>query len=176
MKQSKWLAISCATALTVAMIQPVLAHDWRSNDGYGNENSYGGPMMGMPGNYGAYGYDQRGPHGYGAYRPGHHGMDKNNIFHRLDLSDEQQKSIRKIMHESRSGFRKLEEKIRDKRYDLYDQIDEASDSKKIDKLADEIGVLMADRIKLRVQMRMKIMKELTPDQREEARDIPFFGR
>jgi len=178
MKLNKWFTVGCATVLTAAMLQPALAHDRRSNDGYGYsyDNSYGGSRMGMPGHNGHYGNDQRGPHGYGHPGMNHHGMGMKGLGNRLDLSDEQEKAIHKIMRSSRKDFRRLEESIRDKRYDLYDQIDAGADSKKLDALADDLGALMAERIKLRVQMRMNIMQELTADQREEARDIPFFGR
>jgi Spy/CpxP family protein refolding chaperone len=100
----------------------------------------------------------------------HHGLRQ------LDLNDKQEKAIHKIMRDSRADFRHLEEKIRDKRYELYELIDGSQDQARLNKLADEIGDLMAERIKLRVATRVKILQELTADQREEARDIPFLGR
>jgi len=172
MKRRGWLLLGCTALLSTALLQPVLAND-RDYDNC----DHGRPMMGGPGFPGGYPYGNSYGYGYGyGYRDHHsipgmyHGME------RLDLSDEQHDAIHKIMRDARSDFRKLEEKIQDKREDLYDLIDEGKDTKKIDALADEIGDLMAERIKLRADVRMKILKELTPKQRDEARDIPFLGR
>lgn len=170
MKRRGWLLLGCTVLLSTAALQPVLAHE-RGYDDYG----YGRPMMdgrGYPGGY-PYAY----PYGYGyGYR--HHqsmpGMLPDQ--RRLDLSDQQRDAIHKIMRDSRADFRRLEDKIRDKRYDLYDLIDAGKDKQKIADLADEIGTLIAERIKLRADVRMKILHELTAKQRDEARDIPFLGR
>jgi hypothetical protein len=171
MKRRGWLMLGGATLLSAVLLQPVLAHD-RGYDGY---YGYGGPMVGAPGMPGGYRYGY--PYSYGDddrgryYGPGrHHGMGS-----RLDLSAEQRQAIHGIMRDARADFRHLEEKIRDKRYDLYDLIDEGKDDKKIDALADDIGDLIAERIKLRAAVRMKILDKLTPEQRDEARDIPFLG-
>ena len=171
MKRRGWLLLGCTALLSTALLQPVLAHD-RGYDNY----EYGRPMVGGPGFPGGYPYGNPYGYGYGYDHRDHQGMPgMHHRMQRLDLSDEQHDAIRKIMHDARADFRKLEEKISDRRYDLYDLIDEGKDTKKINALADEIGDLMAERIKLRAAVRMKVLKELTPEQRDDARDIPFLG-
>ena len=171
MKRRGWLLLGCTALLSTALLQPVLAHD-RDYD----HCDHGRPMMGGPGFPGGYPDGRAYGYGYGyGYRDHHSMRDGDHGMQRLDLSDEQQDAIHKIMRAARSDFRQLEEKIRDKQDDLYDLIDEGKDTKKIDGLADEIGDLMAARIKLRADVRMKVLKELTPKQRDEAGDIPFLG-
>jgi len=152
-----------AAALTLLVLQPAMAHDGWS--GYG-------PPMGNygPGMYGHWDCDGPGYHG-----DKHHGM-KGHDGMGLDLSDEQRSDIRKIMHEARKDFRKVEDKLTEKRHALYDLIDDGKTGKESDKLAGEIGELTAERVKLRVEMRAKINKLLTPEQRDEIEDMPFFGR
>lgn len=171
MKRRTWLLVGCTALLSLILIQPVFAHGW----GY-NDDDYGRPMNGGPGFQG--GYPPNGmPYGGYGYREHRHMPDMRHSRPGLDLSDKQHDAIHEIMRNARSDFRHLEEKIRDKRSDLYDLIDEGKDMKKINTLADEIGALMAQRIKLRASIRIKIMKVLTADQRKEARDMPmpFFG-
>ena len=162
MKRRGWMMLGGAALLGMMTMQAAMAHDddWR---GYG-------PPKGMPGYYGD--RDCDGPDFYGH---GHHGMKGHGISDRLDLSDEQESAIRKIMHEARKDFRKVEDKITEKRDDLYVLIDDGKSGKDTDKLANEIGDLMAERIKLRVDIREKINKVLTPEQRDAAEDMPFFG-
>jgi Spy/CpxP family protein refolding chaperone len=170
MKQRGWLILGCATLLSAALLQPALAHD----RGYDDDYAYGRPMMAPPGGY-RYGPAYGWGYGYG-YGDRHHGPGMRHGGGRLDLSDEQRRAIHGIMRDARGDFRQLEDKIRDKRYDLYDVIDAGKDSNKIATLADDIGDLMAERIKLRAAVRIKILNELTPEQRDEARDIPFLDR
>jgi len=173
MKRRGWLLLGCSVILSTALLQPVLAHDRGYDDYYG----YGRPMVGGPGFPGGHPYGYQNDHCDRERQNGSdmsHGMRHG--MRQLDLGDEQDKAIHKILRDSRSDFRKIEEKIRDKRYDLYDLIAEGKDSNKIDALADEIGDLMADRIKQRAAVRIRILQLLTPEQRDEARDIPFLGR
>ena len=161
MKQRGWMVLGGAALLGMMTMQAAMADDdWR---GYG-------PPKGMPGYYGDRDCDGPNFHGYG-----HHGMKGHDDSDRLDLTDEQESAIRKIMHEARKDFRKVEDKITEKRHALYDLIDDGKSGKETDKLAGEIGDLMAERIKLRVDVREKITKQLTAEQRDEIDDMPFFG-
>ena len=160
MNKRGWMMLGGAALLGMMTMQAAMAHDGWS--GYG-------PPKGMPG------YGDRDCDGPNFYGYGHHGMKGHSISDRLDLTDEQESAIRKIMHESRKDFRKVEDKITDKRHALYDLIDDGKSGKETDKLANEIGDLMAERIKLRVDVREKINKQLTPEQRDAAEDTPFFG-
>jgi len=167
MKQRGWMMLGGAALLGMMTMQAAMAHDddWR---GYG-------PPKGMPG-YSGPGYGDRDCDGPNFHGFGHHGMKGHDVSDGLDLSDEQESAIRKILHEARKDFRKVEDKITEKRHALYDLIDDGKSGKETDKLASEIGDLMAERIKLRVALREKINKQLTPEQRDEAEDMPFFGR
>jgi Spy/CpxP family protein refolding chaperone len=166
--------ISGAAALTLLTLQTAGAHDSWSGPGPGPGYGYNGPS-GMPGHPG-YGNDGYSNQGYGHHGSKHRSMMGNDAMERLDLSDDQQREIRKIMHDARKDFRKIHEKMSDKRYALYDLIDDDKVGKDSDKLADEMGALMAEQIKLRTSLRAKINKVLTKEQREEAQDIPFFGQ
>jgi len=178
MKQRGWLMIGGAAALSLLSMQAVVAHESRGVYGPWGNSGYGSPNMGMPGQPG-YGNTYPGDyHHYNGKRSGsHHGPSMgHDLFERLDLSDEQRKSIRKIMRDARSAFRSIQNKLSDARHALYDLLEADKGAKEANKLADEMGDLMADQIKLRTDMRMKINKVLTEDQREEARDMSFFGR
>jgi len=173
MKRRGWLVLGCTTALTLGTLQMAVAHE--SNGQY----NYGHQMMGGPGYYGP-GYGNYGPGGDmysgGHHKGRHHGtmMGRDGI-EDLDLSDEQRSSIRKIMRDARKDFRRIQDKLSDKRYALYDLIEDNKGGKEADALADAMGDLMAERIKLRTAMRMQVNKVLNKEQREAARDIPFFG-
>jgi Spy/CpxP family protein refolding chaperone len=175
MKQRGWLMAGGAVALTVLSLQAAVAHDgW-------NNSPPPGPMMGVPGHAGygpgyqdGYGSGRSYGDGYG-HHGSRHGMGEDR-FERLHLTDEQRQALRKIMRDARSDFRSIENRLSDARYALYDLLDADKVGKDSDKLADTMGDLMAERIKLRTAMRIKINKVLTKEQREEARDMPFFDR
>ena len=186
MKQRGWLMIGGAAALTLMSMQAAVAHESQGNHGSWGHNGYGAPPMGMPGQPGsAYGYSdgRHGPgyshsggEGYGHHGPQNNAMMGHGRFDRLDLNDKQRGAIRTIMRDARSAFRKLQNKLSDIRYAIYDLVEADKVGKESDKLADEMGDLMAERIKLRTEMRMMVNKVLTKDQREQARDMSFFDR
>lgn len=179
MKQSRWLMITGVTVLAVLSWQVLAGHEshQRMDDRWGHHN-YGASSMGWSGHPG-YGSSQQ--WGYGDMAGGmRHGKPQGHHqergLSRLDLSDKQRIEIRKIKRDSRIGFRKIHNKIADKRDALYYLLEDSKAGKETDKIAGAMGALMAERIKLRIDMRMKINTLLTQTQRQEAREMMFFGR
>lgn len=106
-----------------------------------------------------------------AHRMSHDGDQRfERMADRLDLTDEQRKSVRAMLDQSRPQMRELDDKLRANRQALRDLADsDQVDEKQLRKIAKEQGELHSQMIVQRTQMHQQIRKVLTEEQREQLR-------
>lgn len=155
-----------AMSLLAVLAQPGFAHD--RDDGYRDGRTMPPPMMGWQGP--GYGNAPWRHHQYGPMMFGRHG---DGPFSELELSTEQRQAIRKIYRDNRTKMHHLQDELSDKRQDLYAMLDDDYDIKKVRKQAESMAALMADRIVMRAEIRARINKVLTAEQREQIDDFYF---
>lgn len=101
---------------------------------------------------------------------GHPLLDR--MTERLDLTQDQQASVREILKKSEPKMRELMDKMRTSREALRKQTDDGkADDKQVQKLAQEQGQLMAETIVQRTRIDAEIQKVLTDTQHQKFKDM-----
>lgn len=169
------LGLLFAATMGVASAQPCPGAGWGMGPGMMGGPGYGmGPgMMGGGPGYGT-GHGMMGGMGPGwgmgpgmmgpGYGAGPWGLAG------LDLTDDQQKAINKIMDDHRKRQYELFGKLSDQQARLRDQYQrEKWDADAINKIYDQIADVRRQMIRSRVEMRNQIFERLTPEQRKQFR-------
>lgn len=105
------------------------------------------------------------------------GMDDGNpllerMTEQLNLTKDQQASVREILKKFEPKMRELMDKMRTSREALRKQTDDGkADDKQVQKLAQEQGQLMAETIVQRTRIDAEIQKVLTDAQRQKFKEI-----
>ena len=101
----------------------------------------------------------------------HFGSRFERMTERLNLSEGQTKQVRSIRDNFRPKITTLADKMRDNRKQLREVMHEDTiDQGKVKQLAQVIGDLKTDKIILRAEMKAKMHKVLTKEQREEMKE------
>jgi Spy/CpxP family protein refolding chaperone len=138
-------------------------------------DGYFGPMFGPPPSYRAYdyGYGRE----YGRVPPVFdHRMFEGRDYYayladRLDLSDEQRRSVRDVLERARADARKLGETLRDNREQMRDNLEDKGYGPDFDRLAKKQGELIGQMISLRAKTRSQIMGVLSDGQKKALKDL-----
>jgi len=130
------------------------------------------------------GYRQRGGYEFGAEGPGRFGMGMERpggpaglggpgilrILSRLELTDEQQESVKKITEEAKEKDKAVAEAVVEARKALREAVDKGEESA-IRKAATDIGKVLGDQAVLKVQTMASIKKVLTPEQLQKLEEL-----
>jgi protein CpxP len=114
---------------------------------------------------------------------GHHGCDRDQgrppmaaISQLDDLSSEQKEQLMDIRRSARDAMRDLRDEMQDNRGELREAMQENADLETIRGLALKQGDQVARMIMLRAEIRGKIDKVLTAEQRQQLADMRDWGR
>lgn len=100
------------------------------------------------------------------------GMHIEHLADRLDVSDEQRDALRRIADEQRPRMRSLHDRLRENHRALRDLDPAATDyAAGVESLAQQQGELAAEMVRARSDMRQAVHGVLTPEQREQARQL-----
>jgi len=180
-KHTKIAGIALLTLTGAMLTVQAVAHDRDHERGQGYRSQMGGYMGGpggMPPPYWKQGpwmngpFDMRGYHGM-PYR-GHRHMDADYadiLADRLELTKGQRNAMEGVVKKTRGEMRDLWEERQDNRHDLHKMIRHGiKDQAAFDKLAEKQGQLTTRLIKLRAELRTRIVKILDEDQQKRLSD------
>ena len=121
---------------------------------------------------------QRGGYEFGAEGPGRFGMGMErpggqailHILGKLDLTDEQKESVKKITEEAKEKNKTAAEAVIEARKALREAV-EKGDEEAVRKAATELGKALGDQAVLKVQTMASIKKVLTPEQLQKLEEL-----
>jgi hypothetical protein len=136
---------------------------------------YFGPMFGPPPGYRMYDYGYGRAYGWVPPVFDYRMFEGRDYYaylsDRLDLSDEQRKSVRDVLERARADVRKLGEALRDNREQMRDDLEDKGYGPDFDRLAKKQGDLIGQMISLRAKSRSQIMKILSDEQKKDLKDL-----
>lgn len=93
------------------------------------------------------------------------------VVQQLDLTDEQKQKIRDVIQNADPKFQKAMKEAEANSQSLMALCGDKYDAAKISELADAQGKLVAEAIKLRLEVRHQIFEILTPEQRKKVKEF-----